>query len=227
VDLSRRVELIATDSRALAAAAERDLTARITCCPDWSMADLVRHVLQVHRSWCRIVELGITEPDWSEEPLPGDAELLPAFLANAERLTDVLGATDPQKPCWTWGPEQNAGFVQRFQVQEAALHRWDAQEAIGPPDPIATDGAADSLVQLEGIMPLAAPDATTGYTLLATDAPVDVTLRANADATIVGTVRGTASDLLLADWRRVPVASLEVTGDAAAVTAAIAAADLD
>jgi uncharacterized protein (TIGR03083 family) len=227
VDLSRRVELIATDSRALAAAAERDLTARITCCPDWSMADLVRHVLQVHRSWCRIVEEGITEPAWSDAPLPGDADLVPAFLANAAHFADVLAATDPEKPCWTWGPEQNAGFVQRFQVQEAALHRWDAQEAIGPPDPIATDGAADSLMQLEGIMPLAAPDATAGYTLLATDAPVDVTLRPSPDAKVVGALRGTASDLLLAYWRRVPVASLEVTGDAAAVTAAIAAADLD
>jgi uncharacterized protein (TIGR03083 family) len=227
VDLSRRVELIATDSRALAAAAEHDLSARITFCPDWSMADLVRHVLQVHRSWCRIVEEGITEPAWSEEPLPGDDDVLPVFLASAARFAAVLGATDPEKPCWTWGPEQNAGFVQRFQVQEAALHRWDAQQAVGAPDPIATDGAADSLVQLEGIMPLAAPDATAGFTLQATDAPVDVTLRPNPDATIVGALRGTASDLLLAYWRRVPVESLEVTGDAAAVTAAIAAADLD
>jgi uncharacterized protein (TIGR03083 family) len=227
VDLSRRVELIATDSRALAAAAARGLTARITFCPDWSMADLVRHVLQVHRSWCRIVEEGITEPGWSEEPLPGDDELLPAFLASAARFADVLAQTDPEKPCWTWGPEHNAGFVQRFQVQEAALHRWDAQQATGTPDPIATDGAADSLVQLEEIMPIAAPGATTGFTLLATDAPVDVTLRPHPDVPVVGALRGTASDLLLAYWRRIPVASLEATGDAAALTAAIAAADLD
>jgi uncharacterized protein (TIGR03083 family) len=227
VDLSRRVELIATDSRALAAAAERDLTARITFCPDWSMADLVRHLLQVHRSWCRIVAEGSTEPDWSEEPLPGEEDLVAAFLANAVHFTGVLAANDPAKPCWTWGPEQNAGFVQRFQVQEAALHRWDAQQAVGTPDPIATDGAADSLVQLEGIMPIAAPDATTGFTLLATDAPVDVTLRPNPDAPVVAALRGTASDLLLAYWRRIPVESLEMTGDAAALTAAIAAANLD
>ena len=81
------------------------------------MADLVRHVLQVHRSWGRIVAEGITEPDWSEEPLPGDDDLLAAFRANAARFTDVLAAIDSEKPCWTWGPEQNAGFVQRFQVR--------------------------------------------------------------------------------------------------------------
>jgi uncharacterized protein (TIGR03083 family) len=227
VDLSRRVELIETDSRALAAAAERDLTARITCCPDWSMADLVRHVLQVHRSWCRIVEAGATEPEWSDDPLPDDDHVVTAFLESAGRFAEVLARTDPDAPCWTWGPEQNAGFVQRFQVQEAALHRWDAEDAVGTPAPIATDGAADSLAQLEGIMPIAAPGAPSAYALIATDAPVDVTLRPNPDATVLGTLRGRASDLLLVYWRRIPVDAVEVTGDAAALRAAIAAADLD
>jgi uncharacterized protein (TIGR03083 family) len=227
VDLSRRVELIETDSRALATAAVRDLSARITCCPDWAMADLVRHVHQGHRSWCRIDEEGITEPHSSEEPMPDDADLVPAFLAGAARFAEVLGATDPAQPCWTWGPEQNAGFVQRFQVQEAALHRWDAEEAVGPPTPIATDGAADSLVQLEGIMPIAAPDAASAFTLVATDAPVDVTLRPNPDARVVGALRGTASDLLLVYWRRLALDAVDVSGDAAAVAATISSADLD
>jgi uncharacterized protein (TIGR03083 family) len=227
VDLSRRVELIARDSRALAAAAERDLSARIRSCPDWSMADLVRHVLQVHRSWSRIVDEGITEPAWSEEPMPDDADLVATFLTNARHFAGVLGRTDPETPCWTWAPEQNAGFVQRFQVQEAALHRWDAQEALGPPDPIAADGAADALLQLAGIVPVVSPRATTAFTMVATDAPVDVTLRPNPDAPVVGGLQGTASDLLLAYWRRIPLDSLTVTGDAAAVAAAIAAAELD
>lgn len=227
MDLSRRVELITTDSDALAAAAGRDLAARVPSCPDWSTADLVRHVLEVHRSWSRIVAEGLTEPDWRDEPMPDDADLIPAFLAGAHRFADVLARTDPESPCWTWGPEQNAGFVQRFQVQEAALHRWDAEQAVGTPAPIATDGAADSLAQLEGLMPLAAPDAPAGYTLLATDAPVDVTLRPNPDATVVGALHGTASDLLLVYWRRLPVDAVDVSGDGAAVAAAIGAADLD
>jgi uncharacterized protein (TIGR03083 family) len=227
VDLSRRVELIEHDSRALADAAGRDLTARIPSCPDWSMADLVRHVLQVHRSWCHIVAEGIMEPAWVDEPFPADPELVDGFLAHARHFAEVLAATDPAKPCWTWGPEQTAGFVQRFQVQEAALHRWDAQQALGTPDPVVTDGAADSLAQLESIMPMAAPDAEVGYRLVATDAPVDVTLRARDDAAVAGTVRGTASDLLLVYWRRLPIDAVEVTGDASAVARAIASAELD
>jgi uncharacterized protein (TIGR03083 family) len=227
MDLRRRVELIEADSRALAAAASRDLDARITCCPDWSMADLVRHVLQVQRSWGRIVDEGITEPDWSEEPLPDDADLVPTFVENAERFAAILGRADPARPCWTWGPEQNAGFVQRFQVQEAALHRWDAEEAVGIPTPIATDGAADSLGQLVGIMPIAAPRAASAYSLVATDAPVDVTLRPNRDAPVAGTLRGPAADLLLVYWRRIPLDAVEVTGDADAVATAIMAAELD
>src|SRR5262245_2392563 len=191
------------------------------------MADLVRHVLQVHRSWCRIVAEGITEPDWVDAPFPPDADLVREFVANAVRFAEVLGATDPGKPCWTWGPEQNAGFVQRFQVQEAALHRWDAQQAVGTPEPIAPDGAADSLAQLEGIVPSAAPGTTVAYTLAATDAPLEVTLRATDDAPVVGALRGTASDLLLVYWRRIPVDRVDGSGDVAAVAAAIASADLD
>src|SRR6185295_3922292 len=135
--------------------------------------DLVRHVLQVHRSWCRIVGEGLTEPDWSEEPMPDDADLVPAFLAGAARFTDILGATDPAKPCWTWGPEQNAGFVQRFQVQEAALHRRDAQEAVGDAGPIATDGAADAIELVNLLLPAVTPGMCAAFRVIATDAPLD------------------------------------------------------
>ncbi len=197
MDLSRRVELITTDSQLLAAAAGRDLTARVPSCPGWSTADLVRHVLEVHRSWSRIVADGRTEPDWRDEPVPNDADLVRELLAGALRFADVLGRTDPEQPCWTWGPEQNAGFVQRFQVQEAALHRWDAEQAVGTPAPITTD------------------------------TPVDVTLRPNPDTAVVGARRGTASDLLLVYWRRLPLDTVDVSGDGAAIAATIGAADLD
>ncbi len=155
--LARRVELITTDSNALAEAAAQDLTVPIPSCPDWVMADLVRHIFGVHESWCRIVGEGLTEPDWPEHSFPPDDELVEAFRAHAEHFAEVLGATDPVAPCWTWGPEQNAGFVQRFQVQEAALHRWDAESAVGPPGAIASDGAADAIDLDNDLFPAAAP----------------------------------------------------------------------
>lgn len=170
MDLSRRVELIGQDSAALADAADGNLGVAIPTCPEWDMAGLVRHILAVHRSWCRIVGDGLMEPDWSKEPMPPDDTLVAEFRAQTTRFADVLGATDPAKPCWTWGPEQNAGFVQRFQVQEAALHRRDAQQAVGDATPIAADGAADAIELDELLFPLAAPGMRAAFQVVATDA---------------------------------------------------------
>jgi uncharacterized protein (TIGR03083 family) len=227
VDLTRQVELITLDSNALADAAEHDLTARIITCPDWSMADLVRHVLQVHRSWGRIVEHGLMEPEWSEEPMPPDSELVATFRASATRFAGILGAADPDQPCWTWGPEENAGFVQRFQVQEAALHRWDAERAVGAPGPIAADGAADAIELDNLLFPNAAKGAESAFAVRATDAALDLVVSPRPGLPVVGSLRGGASDLLLVLWKRLPLDAVEVTGDVSAIAATIAAIDID
>jgi uncharacterized protein (TIGR03083 family) len=227
VDLGRRVDLIRADSAALADAADQDLTAQIPSCPDWSMADLVRHILQVHRSWGRIVGEELMEPDWSEAPMPENDALVAEFRANAVRFADVLGSTDPAKPCWTWGPEDNAGFVQRFQVQEVALHRWDAESAVGAPRPVAADGAADAIELVNDLLPNAAKGAASAFSVVATDAPLDITMHAGPALPVVGALRGGASDLLLVLWKRLPIDTVETSGDADAIAAAIAAIDID
>ncbi len=225
--LARRVELITTDSNALADAAARDLTAPIPSCPDWVMADLVRHIFAVHESWCRIVAEGLAEPDWPEHSFPPDDELVEAFRAHAEHFAEVLGATDPEAPCWTWGPEQNAGFVQRFQVQEAALHRWDAESAVGTAGPIAADGAADAIELDNALLPAAAPGAQAAFEVITTDTPFSTTISARPDLPVVGSLQGTAGDLLLVLWKRLPVTAVTTTGDADAIAQAIAAINID
>jgi uncharacterized protein (TIGR03083 family) len=227
MDLARRVELITADSDALADAATHDLTAPIVACPDWTMVDLVRHVLQVHRSWALIVAEQRTGPDWADEPMPDDDALVDEFRVNAHRFAAVLGAADPESPCWTWGPEQNAGFVQRFQVQEVALHRWDAERAVGHPEPIATDGAADAIAQLAELFPLMAEGATHSFDVVLDDAAGTVPILTGPDRTAAGSITGTASDVLLVLWRRLPLAAVEVDGDPDAIAAALVAARFD
>lgn len=227
VDLVRRVELIKLDSAALADAADTDLRVRIPTCPEWDMAALVRHLLQVHRSWSLIVDEGRMAPDWSKAPMPPDDELVAAFRTNAIRFADILGATDPAKPCWTWGPEQNAGFVQRFQVQEAALHRRDAQEAVGDAGPIAADGAADAIELVNLLLPTVAPGMRAAFRVSATDAPLDLTIGSTPDLPVVGALRGSASDLLLVLWKRRPLEAVEASGDVDQIAAALAAIDFD
>ena len=42
---------IETHTRGLAAAADGNLDARVEHCPDWSVADLVDHLTEVHAFW--------------------------------------------------------------------------------------------------------------------------------------------------------------------------------
>lgn len=227
MELARRVELIRLESGRLADAATGNLDAAVPSCPEWTMADLVRHVLQVHRSWRRIVGEGLTEPEWARDPFPADDELVAEFRATAESFADVLGATDPSSPCWTWGPEDNAGFVQRFQVQEAALHRWDAQHAVGPTDAIPADGAADALELVAELLSTAAGGASSAFEIHATDAPLDLTMLGASARPVAGRLEGTAGDLLLVLWSRLPLSAIAVEGDVSAIQASLDAIDID
>ena len=41
-------------------------------------------------------------------------------------------------PAWVWWrDDRTVGAIARHQVQEAAVHRWDAQSAVGTPEPLA------------------------------------------------------------------------------------------
>ena len=52
-------------------------------------------------------------------------------------------------------------------------------------------------------------------------------MAASAERPIVGRLEGSASDLLLVLWGRLPLATLSLQGDAAAIAAAVAAIDFD
>ena len=153
--------------------------------------------------------------------------LVAELRSTAASFADVLAATDPTSPCWTWGPEDNAGFVQRFQVQEAGLHRWDAQSATGAADPIPTDGAADALGLFAELMPKVAASAPAAFEIRATDAGLTLTMAPAPRQAVVGRLEGSASDLLLVLWSRLPLATVSVEGDVPAIARSVAAIDFD
>ncbi|MFI9597024.1 maleylpyruvate isomerase N-terminal domain-containing protein [Nonomuraea sp. NPDC052265] len=68
------------------------------------------------RPWCRRVPGG-RSPTWSS-------------------ISARFAAASPDDPAWTWSREQTVGFWRRMQAIEAAVHRWDAENAIGPAAPI-------------------------------------------------------------------------------------------
>jgi uncharacterized protein (TIGR03083 family) len=220
---------IAADSQGFAdAAAAVDLRTAVPACPGWDVGDLVWHLLAVHHFWGTIAAERLQAPDSVEEPeRPGDADIVAAFRRGAARLVDVLRAADPATPVWTWAPQQNIAFITRHQAQETAVHRWDAETAAGRSYSIDPDTAADSIDEfLEMSAPSVNDDAAPlggSVHLHCTDTPGEWFIRPTADGVGLDVsaehakgdvaLRGTASDLLLALYRRAPIEVLDVVGD--------------
>jgi uncharacterized protein (TIGR03083 family) len=225
--------LIDADSAALRAAAQTDPTARIAACPEWSMTDLLWHIGHVHWFWNTVVSVPLTDEravhEYPDIERPADDQLTEFAAEQAKALVSTFRATDPASPAWTWAPnQQDCAFVIRHQVQEAAVHRWDAQHAIGAAEPIDRLAALDAIEEFltvsvasttwpaEGAPPLSVPlvldatDAGDAGTWIVTDAaPGILAAAAGVPAGGAGavTVTGSASDLLLWLYERVDLAA--------------------
>jgi uncharacterized protein (TIGR03083 family) len=209
--------LIEADAAALRAAAEGHFDAAVPH-TDWTMADLVWHIGRVHWMWKTVVSTPITteqelhdHPDIDRVP---DDRLLDFAAEQAAGLVAALRTADPAARCYTWFPgQQDVGFVIRHQVQEAAVHRWDAQHALGSPAPIDATAAADAVEEFlevsvanptwpaEDAAPLGAPlvlaATDTGDAWTITDGEPGIVHATHGAADGSATVRGTASELLL------------------------------
>ncbi|MEU4219487.1 maleylpyruvate isomerase family mycothiol-dependent enzyme [Actinoplanes sp. NPDC026623] len=227
------LDLIAERSAALrsAVAAACDLELRVPGCPDWSLRDLVVHLGRVQRFWAAVVAAGPADgpPPASAviEPEPhGD---LSAWSAESTRLLlESLRAAGPDRDCWTWWGASEApmtsGAVARHQVQEAAVHAYDAQETIGKPEPIPAGVAADIVDELLVVTlgSLGAwPHRSVRIALSALDGPtwtVDLTPGGARPGPAAGdeplaTMRASAGDLVLALYTRIPLDRIEIVGD--------------
>lgn len=222
----------------LAAATGADPATPVPSRPAWTMADLIHHLGTVYRFVDLHAVRGVTtKPDRSMDELtaePHAADLAAWWQGQFEAILATLDALDPEMPAWNWAPQaKQAGFWQRRVAHETALHRWDAQMAIGLGEPLEAKLAADAVSEVldtwlpagrrvgptdvTGLIALEAADLEhdwhvrlrgEGVALLDTDTIFDDDeLRTRAVAT------GTASDLVLALHGRVGFDVLEITGD--------------
>lgn len=210
----------------------------VPACPDWTLRDLGQHLAVVHRWWTHVLETGGTErpddrPDVDEDPddLPGYVE------EGVGDLLDALRDCDEFDPAWTWWGERHVGRIARRMAHETAVHRWDAQSAVGDPDPIegrlAADGVSEFIDVHLGSQEEPWPhDAATlhlhrsdgrGNWSVTLDPMRGQSRRARDDAAVL---RGAASDLLLVLWRRRDLDAIRVTGDRPTVERFLAWADL-
>ncbi|WP_433288623.1 maleylpyruvate isomerase family mycothiol-dependent enzyme [Pseudonocardia sp. CA-142604] len=224
---------IEADTLALADAAEGHLASPVPSCPGWSVADLVWHLLEVQQFWGTVVAEHVQDPATVPEAArPEEERLVPELRAGADRLVKSLRGAAPDEPVYTWAARSDAGFVVRHQVQEAAVHRWDAEQAVGRPQALDAAAATDAVEEfLEVSTPFRTKEAApVGGTLEL--AAVDTGIRWAVGEDEHGTARwqrltdgtdqrpdaliqASASDLLLYLYRRRPAGELPVTGDVA------------
>jgi uncharacterized protein (TIGR03083 family) len=245
MDDTRFLASLEADGEGLADAADIHLDASIPACPAWTMADLVWHVGQVHEFWREVVDRKLTDlKHFTRDERPSEAGLLSWYRHGVTRLVDVLTAADPDAHVWTWSSQHDVGFVIRRMAQETAVHRWDAEDAIGGQHVIPTDLAADGIDEFlqfftarkaDGAAPLGGtvhvhttdiegewlvgdprPDRDGNALSLSYE-------HAKGDAAL----RGTAETLLLALWRRRTIDDLEVFGDRAIAERLLAHTALD
>jgi uncharacterized protein (TIGR03083 family) len=228
------LQQITAHSTALYDLAQNDLAAPVPSCPGWTMSDLVVHLTGVHWSWATIVEELRQEMLTEDAAPPPSGDLVVAGREQADRIVRVLAAADPAAGCWSWAAQQDVGFVLRHQVQEAAVHHWDAANAVGAPWSIDPAAAADAVSEfltfsvstdaanygaelgspaLDGTVRLRATDTGDAWTVTDAASPAAMTWSPGGEGPAV---EGRAEDLLLWLYKRAEV-------DTSAVDAALLA----
>lgn len=212
-----------TNRRFADAAAEavlaRGWTAPVPGCPEWTLADLVWHLSEVQHLWGWVVRQRAQDLSAYVEPSRRpDDELLGFFIAVSTELEAVLAGAEPAKRVWTWGPTQDVAFVLRRQMQEAVVHTVDVEQVVGDVHPVSPDVGLDGLdewleVFVPKVLPEGPPPDAHPVVLHAVDADAERTLFEGTQPFPVAALTGTAGDLLLAAWRRVPLEVLTVHGD--------------
>jgi uncharacterized protein (TIGR03083 family) len=230
-DLLRLIDERSAAFRGVVAAAA-SLEVPVPSCPGWTLFDLAEHLGVGRRNWAATVAAGpASAKAVVESSAPKEREALVAWLAEStEQLLSALRAAGPDAGSWVWwGPSQSpatTGAVARHQLQEVAVHTYDAYLAVGDPRPLPVEVALDGVEEFQ-------------FTCCATTTPwphepavVDYhategrswRLRLSGDGARVArllapegepdfSARGTASDLVLLFYGRVSGDSLKLDGD--------------
>ncbi len=233
MEISEHIAVLRREGERLAAAAAAaGPDAPVPTCPEWRVRDLVRHAGGVHR-WAaahvaegrarRIADLDAVVAAW-----PGDAELVEWLGEGCARLASALEEAPPDLACYSFLPAPTPlAFWARRQAHETAIHRVDAESAVGRVTPFDPEVAADGIDELvmgfvsrpggrlrsEQACALAIVPTNSGSrwrVLIRPDGTSGVREAGEADCTL----RGAASDLHLLLWNRRDAGGVEVLGDA-------------
>jgi uncharacterized protein (TIGR03083 family) len=156
MEIAEHIDAVRHQGERLADTAERaGLDAAVPPCAPWLVKDLLRHTGYVHRWAARhITECPAQVLDGPSEAeiLRGGAEdagLLAWFRAGYAALTETLATADPALECATFmAAPSSLAFWARRQAHETAIHRADAESAVGLTPEYRGEFAADGIDEL-------------------------------------------------------------------------------
>jgi uncharacterized protein (TIGR03083 family) len=232
-DLLRLIDERSTAFRAAIAAAP-SLDVMVPTCPEWTLFDLVKHLGEGRYAWAATVAAGpgATNKATAEgaPAAPSDRDELLAWLAaSTQALVDALRKAGPDQGCWTWwGTSQSpdtCGAVARHQLQQMAVHTYDAQLTVGAPEPLPEEVALDGVEEF--VFTCCTGDAwphepaTVDYRTTEGRAWRLTLVAEGVHAARVPSTapepdfsaEGTAHELVMALYGRIPVDALKIEGD--------------
>lgn len=213
-----RIDALAAEGAALISAVrEGPATSTIAACPGWDLTDLAGHIGTTWR-WSRTIVSERRSSPAGIDPVPdlNQQELIGWLETGLGDVVDALRKCPPDEPVWGFGPHpRTAAFWQRRQAMETAVHRVDAELAIGRPGTVNADVAGDGIGEFVDVLlarlyrgkeppagQLRVHSTDTGGSWATGDA-----------AGGVATLRGTAEDLFLVLWNRREIGAVESDGD--------------
>ncbi|MFD9118488.1 maleylpyruvate isomerase family mycothiol-dependent enzyme [Streptomyces bottropensis] len=234
METAEHIRALDEEGRRLAVAARKAGTdAEVPTCPEWRVRDLVRHTGSVHR-WATafLVDRHPSPRPLTDGPELDGALLLTWFEEGHRRLVETLRTTPADADCWSFLPAPSPrAFWARRQAHETAVHRADAESALGgelglPAVDFAVDGIDELLLGFHAggrsrartaaprVLRVRATDTDAAWTVrLSSEPPVarraETTGAGGADCEIAGR----APHLYLSLWNRLDLPA--VTGDPA------------
>jgi uncharacterized protein (TIGR03083 family) len=217
--------------------------APVTACPGWTVHDVLVHLAIIHGWAAEIISTRAVDRPKRPREVPPDTTVAEWIDERAAALTDALASADLDDEVYAFvGPRPIRWWLRR-QVHETLVHVWDAQSAIGDPDPVDPAIAADGLDELlTEFVPVLFDATAFGETersihFHATDAEGEWLLRFDGTQVVVASehakgdvaARGPAEQLLLLAWNRVPSTApgdggIDTFGDADLLARFLAAA---
>jgi uncharacterized protein (TIGR03083 family) len=213
------VEVVAAEGSALVSAvAQGPLDSIVPTCPGWDLRMLAAHIATTWTWSAAIVRERLQAPAPYDMPELTDDKVLAYLEGSLATVIDALGSCPRDTEVWGFGPHpRTAAFWNRRQAMETAVHRVDAELAIGEPAdvtaPISADGIGEYIDVTIPRMHYKKDPPPGQMKLTATDTG-DVWTYGSPDGG-VGTLTGRAEDLFLVLWGRRGEDAVQSGGDPA------------